>query len=109
MNFMSDGAAQSLTIDQFNNSIYWVNYVGTSHRVMRTSLDGATNDLNLTYSGAIKLTSDVFHLYVLDTMNNRIEKFLKESLQKQENYTHSGSIADIIIAYGRCNGDKASH
>ena len=100
-NFMSDGAAQSISIDQFYNVIYWANYDGSSHRVMRTSFEGPTTDLNITYSAPIKLTSDVFNFYVLDTVNNHIEKFSKESLQNQANFTHSGSIEDIIIAFGK--------
>ena len=67
---------------------------------MRTLLNGETVDLNITYSGEIDLTSDVFNFYVLDKQNNRIDQYLKTSLEKQKNVTYNGAIADLIIAYG---------
>jgi sugar lactone lactonase YvrE len=100
INLMTGGAGQSITLDQYNDVIYWVNYDRSSHRVMRTLFTGQTSDLNITYSDPIILTSDVLHLYVLDTENNRIDKISKESLEVQSNFTYSGEIHDIIVAYG---------
>ena len=101
MNLMTGGTGQSITIDQYNDAIYWANYDGSSHRVMRTLFTGQTSDLNITYFDSIILTSDVLHLYVLDTKNNRIDKISKESLEVQSNFTYSGEIHDIIVAYGK--------
>ena len=94
------GSAQSLSVDEYDDAIYWANFDGNSHRVMRTLLNGETVDLNITYSGGIDLTSDVFNFYVLDKQNNRIDQYLKTSLEKQKNVTYNGAIADLIIAYG---------
>jgi hypothetical protein len=94
------GSAQSISVDEYDDVIYWANFDGNSHRVMRTLLNGETVDLNITYSGEIDLTSDVFNFYVLDKQNNRIDQYLKTSLEKQKNVTYNGAIADLIIAYG---------
>ncbi|CAB4009691.1 fibrillin-2-like isoform X48, partial [Paramuricea clavata] len=94
------GSAQSLSVDEYDNVIYWVNYDGTSHRVMRTLLNGETVDLNITYSGEIDLTSDVLNIYVLVKAENRIDQYLKTSLEKQKNVTYNGAIEDLIIGYG---------
>ena len=67
---------------------------------MRTLLNGETVDLNITYSGEIDVTSDVFNFYVLDKENNRIDQYLKTSLEKLWNFTYNGTIEDLIIAYG---------
>jgi hypothetical protein len=94
------GSAQSISVDEYDDAIYWANYDGSSHRVMRTLLNGETVDLNITYSGEIDLTLDVLNIYVLDKENNRIDQYLKTSLEKQKNVTYNGAIADLIIAYG---------
>ncbi|CAB4018580.1 neurogenic locus notch homolog 2-like, partial [Paramuricea clavata] len=93
------GSAQSISVDEYDNVIYWANYEGNSHRVMRTLLNGETIDLNITYSGEIDVTSDVFNIYVLDKGDNRVDQYLKTSLEKQKNITYNGTIEDLIIAY----------
>ncbi len=100
MDFNIAGSAQSISVDGYNNVIYWAGFDGNNHRVMRTVLNGDTVDLNITYSGVIDLTSDVFNFYVLDHENGRIDKYLKASLAKQGNITYNGQIHDLIIAYG---------
>ena len=65
---------------------------------MKTSLNGETVDLNITYDGNPAITSDVFNFYVLD--NDRIDKYLKASLKKVGNLTYGSAIKDLIIAYG---------
>jgi hypothetical protein len=94
------GSAQSISVDEYDNVIYWANYDGNSHRVMRTLLNGETVDLNITYSGEIDVTSDVVNFYVLVKADNRIDQYLKTSLVKQNNVTYNGAIEDLIIAYG---------
>ena len=106
MDFNYDGAAQSLSLDKYNNVIYWANFAGSSHRVIRTLLSGQTVDLNITYPGAIVLTSDDLYFYVLDKDNNRVDKFSKETLEKQGNFTYSGAIHDMIIAYGKFSASR---
>ncbi len=95
------GSAQSISVDEYNNVIYWANYDGQFQRVMKTLFNGDTVDLNITYLGDIEVTSDVFNFYVLDKDNNRIDKYLKTSLEKQGNITYNGAIEDFIIAYGK--------
>jgi hypothetical protein len=101
MNFNYDGSAQSISVDEYNNVIYWVNYDANQniHMIMKTLLNEQTVDLNITYVGGIKMTSDVFNLYVLDKKNDRIEKYSKASLEMQGNIIYNG-IHDLIIAYG---------
>ena len=100
--FNNDGSAQSITFDQYDNAIYWVNYDSTQEKfmVMRTLLNNQTVELNITYAGDIKVTSDVLHIYILDTQNNVIDKYLKTSLEKQGNITSNVPISDLIITYG---------
>ena len=96
------GAAQSISFDQFDNVVYWVNIIENSPRVMKTTLTGITVDLNITYSGQIKVTSDMLNFYVLDKDNGRIDKYLKTSLEKLGNITHEFGIMDLIVGYGEC-------
>ena len=98
--FNSPGSAQSLSFDQFDNVVYWANFIDDSHKVMKTMLTGDTVDLNITYPGEIEVTSDMFNLYVLDKENNRIDKFSKISLEKLGNITHDVDIMELIIGYG---------
>ena len=102
LNFNYDGSAQSISVDEYNNVIYWVNYDADqkTRMIMKTLLNGQTVGLNITYVGETELTSDVFNLYVLDGKNNRIDKYSKASLEKQGNITYHG-IRDLIIAYGK--------
>ena len=102
IDFNYDGSAQSISVDEYNNVIYWANYDADQniHMVMKTLLNGQTIALNITYVGEIELTSDVFNFYVLDKDNNRIDKYSKTSLEKQGNVTYNGPIRDLIIAYG---------
>ncbi|XP_028410565.1 uncharacterized protein LOC114533262 [Dendronephthya gigantea] len=99
MEFNFDGSAQSISVDEYNNVIYWANYDGINHNVMKTSLNKQTIGLNISYPGAVELTSDVLNLYVLDTSSNRIDKYLKTSSEKQGNFTYHVTINDLIIAY----------
>ena len=96
------GSAQSFTLDEYNNAIYWINYDGVDLRLTRTLLNGDTVDLNITYEGNLAITSDVLNLYILDkTSNDRIDKYLKATHEKVGNITYDGAINDLIIAYGK--------
>ena len=70
---------------------------------MRTLLNRETVDLNITYPGVIDVTSDVFNFYVLVKADNRIDQYVKRSLEKQNNITYNGAIEDLIIGYGELN------
>ena len=100
LSFTYAGAAQSISFDQFDNVVYWVNFIENSHRVMKTTLTGTTIDLNITYSGEIEVTSDMLNFYVLDKDNDRIDKYLKTSLEKLGNITHAFNIMELIVGYG---------
>lgn len=67
---------------------------------MKTSYNGDTRQLNITYSGEIKVETDELNLYVLDSSNMRIDKYLKSSLERAGNITISVAIADLAIGYG---------
>ena len=98
--FSFDGAAQSISFDEFDNVIYWANFVDPNNTVMKTLADGNTVALNISYPGGIKVTSDLFYLYVLDEDNNRIDKYSKASLEKVGNITNEFQISDLVIGYG---------
>ena len=94
------GSAQSISFDQFDNVVYWTNFIDNTHKVMKTMLTGSTVDLNITYSGEIEVTSDMFNFYVLDKDNDRIDKYSKTSLEKLGNITHDVDIMQLINGYG---------
>ena len=104
-----DGSAQSISVDE-NNVIYWVNYDSNEELffVMRTLPNEQTVKLNISYSGEIDLTSDTLNFYVLDNGNNVIDQYSKTSFQKLANITHSSSIHDLVIAYGKFNHSNDS-
>ena len=91
-----------------NNVIYWVNYDSNEELffVMRTLPNEQTVKLNISYSEEIDLTSDTLNFYVLDNGNNVIDQYSKTSFQKLANITHSSSIHDLVIAYGKFNHSK---
>ena len=70
--------------------------------LMRTLINQQTVELNITYANDIKVTSDVLYIYILDTENNVIDKYLKTSLEKEGNITSNAAIKDLIFAYGEC-------
>ena len=70
--------------------------------LMRTLINQQTVELNITYAKDIKVTSDVLYIYILDTENNVIDKYLKTSLEKEGNITSNAAIKDLIFAYGEC-------
>ena len=67
---------------------------------MRTSSGGETTPLNITYPGSIIISTDMYNLYVLDTDHMRIDKYLKNSLEKLGNATFDNEIIDFEIGYG---------
>lgn len=95
------GSAESIFFDEYNNVIYWVNFDGSNYNVMKTLLNKETVALNVSYPGKIEVTSDFLNLYVLDTTNNRIDKYLKTSLEKHGNITNNVRIHDFVVAYGK--------
>ena len=102
--FNYPGSAQSISFDQFDNVVYWANFVvdDNSHKVMKTMLTGNTVDLNITYPGEIEVTSDMLNIYVLDKENNRIDKYSKVSLERLGNITRDDDIMELITGYGKC-------
>ena len=102
--FNYPGSAQSISFDQFDNVVYWANFVvdDNSHKVMKTMLTGNTVDLNITYPGEIEVTSDMLNIYVLDKENNRIDKYSKMTLEKLGNITHDVDIMELTTGYGKC-------
>lgn len=100
----NDGSAQTLSVDEYNKAVYWANYVQDSgkHRVMLSYYSGgATMDLNISYAGEIKITQDLFILYVLDIDNARIDKYKKASLEKIGNITTLAEGKDLIMGFGK--------
>ena len=97
-----DGSAQSISVDEYSNVVYWVNYDSNSRNfeVLKTSYSGNTVKLNITYSAAIKVETDELNLYILDSSNMRIDKYLKSSLERAGNITLDVAIADLVIGYG---------
>ena len=102
ISFSYDGSAQSISVDEYSNVIYWVNYNSDSRQfeVLKTSYSGDTVKLNITYSAAIKLDTDELNLFILDGSNMRIDKYLKSSLERAGNITLDVAIADLVIGYG---------
>ena len=109
LSFSQPGSAQSLSFDQFDNVVYWANFIGGSHKVMKTMLTGDTVDLNITYPGEIEVTSDMSNLYVLDKENNRIDKYSKMSYEKLGNITSDVDIMELITGYGKCQSSLLLH
>ena len=100
--FNYDGSAQSISVDEYSNVIYWANYNANSGKfeVLKTSYIGDTVKLNITYAGAIKVETDELNLFILDSSNMRIDKYLKSSLERSGNLTFDVAIADLVIGYG---------
>ena len=102
--FSYPGSAESVSFDQFDNVVYWANFVvdDNSHKVMKTTLTEDTVDLNITYPGEIEVTSDILNIYVLDKENDRIDKYSKMSFEKLGNITRDVDIMELITGYGLC-------
>ncbi|XP_028410753.1 uncharacterized protein LOC114533436 isoform X5 [Dendronephthya gigantea] len=93
------GSAQSIFFDEYNNVIYWANFDGSYHSVMKTLPNKETVSLNISYPGKIEVTSDFLNLFVFDINNNRIDMYLKTSLEKLGNITNNVQIHDLVVAY----------
>ena len=91
-----------VSVDEENGLVYWVNYDSDKevYQLMKTYYSGATMDLNISYPGEIKITQDMFHLYVLDADNSRIDKYKKSSMLKDESITVTTGAKEIIAGYG---------
>ena len=100
MEFSYDGFAQSIAVDEYDNVIYWANFDGSNHRIMKTLYTKETTALNITYSGPIVMDSDALILYVLDKNNKRVDKYLKTTLEKQGNITFGQAIGDMAVGFG---------
>lgn len=93
---------QAISVDKENTVIYWVDFKEPSEeRVKKTYYSGTTMDLNISYSDNIKISQDMLHLYVLDTANNRIDKYNKSSLERIESITVSADAKYIVIGFGK--------
>ena len=99
--FDNDTFPQAISLDKYNTVIYWVDFKDPEERLMKTYYSGTTMDLNISYSGKIRISQDMFHLYVLDKENNRIDKCSKSSLEKIESITVSADSKDIVIGFGK--------
>lgn len=93
---------QHVSVDEDNGLVYWVNYDNDKevYQLIKTSYSGITMDLNISYPGEIKIAQDMSYLYVLDTDNNRIDKYMKSSMVKVKNITVSAGAKEIITGFG---------
>ena len=96
------GFPQYVSADKDNALAYWVGFdsAKSKYKLMKTYYSGTTMDLNISYPSEIKISQDMFHLYVLDVSNNRIDKYEKSSLVKVENITVSSGAKEIITGFG---------
>ena len=92
---------QSVSVDEDNALVYWVDYDANKYKLMKTYYSGTTMDLNISYPGEIKISQDLFHFYVLDTNNNRIDKYMKSSMVKIDDITVSAGAKEIITGFGK--------
>ena len=99
--FDNDTFPQAISVDKYNTVIYWVDFKDPEEKLMKTYYSGTTMDLNISYSVKIRISQDMFHLYVLDKDNNRIDKYSKSSLEKIESITVSADSKDIVIGFGK--------
>ncbi|CAB4021859.1 von Willebrand factor-like, partial [Paramuricea clavata] len=101
MEFSYAGSALSISVDEYNNVIYWTNYIGNTntHEIMKTSYSGVTTQLNITYSEPLELSNNVLNLYVLDKDSMHVDIYLKTSLEHLGNITLSNTIGDIVIGH----------
>ncbi|CAB4018495.1 low-density lipo receptor-related 4, partial [Paramuricea clavata] len=76
-----DGSAQTLSVDQDNEVVYWDNFIVSTgtYNLTRSSYTGETVPLNISYDAEIDLAQDYMYLYVLDKENNRIDKYNKRT------------------------------
>ena len=100
-NFTYPGSAQSISVDVYDNAIYWTNYNGnTDYEVMKTTYIGETSKLNISYSREIQVATDVYNLYVLSKDNNYIYKYVKNFPEQGGNISLRLAITDLVFGYG---------
>ena len=100
-NFTYPGSAQSISVDVYDNAIYWTNHNGnTDYEVMKTTYFGKTSKLNITYSQEIQVVTDVYNLYVLSKDNNYIYKYVKRFPEQGGNLLFRQEITDLLVGYG---------
>ena len=94
---------QQVSVDEDNSLVYWVDFDNgeSKYKLMKTYYSGTTMDLNISYPREIKISQDMFHLYVLDVDNNRIDKYEKSSLRQVENIIVSLGAKEIITGFGK--------
>ena len=96
------GAPQTLSVDEDNGNVYWVNFENDQHKVLKNPYGGLTVDLNISYPGEIRITQDLLHLYVLYPSRNRIDKYKKSSLELVENINTLDNPKEIVAGFGKC-------
>jgi hypothetical protein len=101
-NYNGSAAAQSISVDEHSNCIYWASYRSNTgeYEVFKTSYQGDTTQLNIVYPEMIKVETDELNLYVLDVSSMRIDIYLKSSLTRTRNITLDVAIQDLVIGYG---------
>ena len=99
----SANAAQTLSVDEYNNVVYWVDFNSgqNTHAIMKTYYSGSTMNLNISYPGEIAITQDLLYLYVVDIDNDRIDKYKKSSLEKMKSFPVSSGTKQIITVFGK--------
>ena len=104
--FNYDGSAQSLSFDKYSDTVYWANFIPSAdeHEILKTSYNGQTEKLNITYSESIQVETDELFLYVLVASSMRIDKYLKSSLKREGNVTFDDEIVDFVIGKGKLAG-----
>ena len=99
----SANAAQTLSVDEYNNAVYWVDFNSgqNTHALMKTYYSGSTMNLNISYRGEIAITQDLLYLYVMDKDNDRIDKYKKTSLEKMKSFPVPADTKQIITVFGK--------
>ena len=96
---------QYVSVDEYNDVVYWVNFDEGDNRLklFKTYYSGITSELNISYpqNTEVRITQDMLHLYLLDGNNNRIDKYLKSSLEKVNSIETLSGANGIIAAFGK--------
>ena len=96
---------QDVSVDGNNEVIYWVNYdPGNSEfKIMSTTYANETTDLGIAYDagGNIRIDQDQLHLYIFDTSNDTIGKYVKGTWERVQNIVIPDGSIGFEIAFGK--------
>ena len=90
---------QDVSVDGDNGVVYWVNF-NVNFKVMSTSYDGETIDLNITDAGTIKIGQNELYLYVLVVLNETIYKYKKSTWEQMGSIVVPSGTSGIEVAFG---------